>query len=423
MPDPQDGLKARIRQARGKFLAMASAYSLGAFNDNFFKQAAIFLAAKAGMSDISGHATVIFALPFLIFAAPAGWLADRFIKRRIVIGAKGLEVVAMLVGAVGVYYVNWPLILTMVGVMALQSAIFSPALNGSIPELYPASFVARANGNLRVAVTVAILAGYALSGKALAVGATRTEITPSGRMAVAVAAVAVALVGLGVSFGTPEFDAKSPDAKFPWSGPVDTLKRLWEIRKDHLLTTIIIADGIFYMVGTLQLLVITELGVNQLGLQTGRSSCLLVAELVGVALGGVLAGFVSKGERWHGVLAPSAGGMALGMLCIGGLSWLPCGSSMWPYMVLLLAVGVSGGLFLIPVESFVQVRPPADRKGRVIACANFVVFAGILVAGPAFNVMNNWWRPTTCYAAMGVGMVIVSAWLVCVLPRRQKAGA
>ena len=419
MPDPQDDLKAQISHARGKFLAMASAYSLGAFNDNFFKQAAIFLAAKAQMSDISGHATVLFALPFLIFAAPAGWLADRFVKRHIVIGAKALEVVAMIVGAVGVYYVSWPCILTMVGVMALQSAIFSPALNGSIPELYPSSYVTRANGNLRVAVTVAILAGYALSGKALAVGGTGTAIEPSGRLTVAIAVVGVAIIGLGVSIGTPRFAAKSPDAKFPWSGPIETLKDLWQIGRDGLLTTSVIADAVFYMVGTLQLLVITELGVNQLGLTTGRSSYLLVAELVGVAAGGVLAGFVSKGERWHRVLAPSAAGMAAGMLLIGALPWLPCGAAMWPYLLLLFAIGVLGGVFLIPVESFVQVRPPADRKGRVIACANFAVFGGILLAGPLFNLMNGRVRPTSCYAAMGVGMAVVAAWLLWALRKPQ----
>ena len=164
---------------------------------------------------------------------------------------------------------------------------------------------------------------------------------------------------------------------------------------------------------------ITELGVNQLGLTTGRSSYLLVAELVGVAAGGVLAGFVSKGERWHRVLAPSAAGMAAGMLLIGALPWLPCGAAMWPYLLLLFAIGVLGGVFLIPVESFVQVRPPADRKGRVIACANFAVFGGILLAGPLFNLMNGRVRPTSCYAAMGVGMAVVAAWLLWALRKPQ----
>ncbi len=421
MPDPDTNLKDHLRRARGKFVAMASAYSLGTLNDNFFKQAAIFLAMAASKDDIAGHATKIFALPYLLFAAPAGWLADRFVKRRIVIGAKGLEVVAMLIGAVGIYYLNWPLILTMVGVMALQSAIFSPALNGSIPDLYPESYVTRANGNLRVAVTVAILLGYALAGKALNVGADGKTITSTGRLTVAIVALSVALVGLVVSFGTPRFPAKSPDAAFPWSGPWDTIRSLWRIRKDRLLAITLVCQWLFYMVAALQLLVVTKLGTQQLGLSEGQTSYLLLAQMVGIAVGGVLAGFISKGERWHRVLAPSAGGMAAGMLLVGALPHAATGVGAWVYGLLLFGVGVAGGLFLVPIESFVQVRPPEGRKGRVIACANFAAFAGILIAGDLFNLMNNALRPTACYAAMGVGMAVAAGWLVWML-RSERGG-
>ena len=92
-------LKERVRAARGKFVAMAATYTFGTFNDNFFKQALMLLALRAGKGEIQGHATVIFCLPYLIFAGHAGWLADRFPKQRIVIGAKVLELAAMIVGA------------------------------------------------------------------------------------------------------------------------------------------------------------------------------------------------------------------------------------------------------------------------------------------------------------------------------------
>ena len=130
-------LKERIRKGRAKFAAMAGTYFVGVFNDNFFKQAALLMAVAAGKSEIQGYATIIFTLPFIVFASQAGWCADRFSKRSVVIAAKLLELAAMIFGALGVLYGNWFLILVMLGIEGTQATIFSPALNGSIPELYP----------------------------------------------------------------------------------------------------------------------------------------------------------------------------------------------------------------------------------------------------------------------------------------------
>jgi MFS family permease len=123
------------QHAQAHFIAMAAAYALGVFNDNFFKQAALLIAIAIGRSWMQGWATVIFSLPFLIFAAQAGWLADRFPKRNIVISAKALELAAMICGAVGLCMQTStliPLVLIMLGVMGLQATILSPALNASI---------------------------------------------------------------------------------------------------------------------------------------------------------------------------------------------------------------------------------------------------------------------------------------------------
>src|SRR5512140_1817175 len=135
--DSEMSLKERIRKARGKFAAMAGTYFVGVFNDNFFKQTAMLMAVAAGRSSLQGYATIIFTLPFIVFAAHAGWCADRFSKRSVVIAAKALELTAMIFGALGVFYGNWVLILVMLGIEGVQATIFSPAINGSIPELYP----------------------------------------------------------------------------------------------------------------------------------------------------------------------------------------------------------------------------------------------------------------------------------------------
>ena len=91
-----------LRHARGKFACIASAYGLGVFNDNFFKQAALVLFVAAGRNDMQGYALTVFTLPFILFAAPAGWCADRFMISHVVISGKWLALGAMLIGAVGI---------------------------------------------------------------------------------------------------------------------------------------------------------------------------------------------------------------------------------------------------------------------------------------------------------------------------------
>ncbi len=92
--------KQLIRKARGNFAAMASTYCLGVFNDSFFRTSAMLIAVAAGEKTAQGLVMAVFTLPYLLFAAQAGWLADRFPKSHIVIGAKVLELAVMICGGI-----------------------------------------------------------------------------------------------------------------------------------------------------------------------------------------------------------------------------------------------------------------------------------------------------------------------------------
>jgi len=213
-------IREQIRQARGHFAAMAGAYALGVFNDNFFKQAAILLAQYHNSGWLKGVAAAIFALPYLIFPAWAGWLADRFVKRRVVIAAKVLELAAMVCGAAGVWIgpgvLGWSLMLAMIGIMGLQSCIFSPALNGALPELYPREYVPVANGILKAVTTVAILVGMATAGHAIGPRTPLVFGIPWGRFLVGLVVLGIAGMGLLLSFGVPRRPAAAPDTDW-WS--------------------------------------------------------------------------------------------------------------------------------------------------------------------------------------------------------------
>lgn len=413
-------LKTQIREARGKFIAMAATYSLGVFNDQFFKQAAMLLAVARSMDHIQGYAMEIFALPYLLFAASAGWLADRFSKGKIVIFAKILELAAMICGAIGIITLSWPLILTMVFTMGLQSAIFSPALNGSIPELYPASYVTKANAILKVAVTGMILGGVTMAGFALNMEGPAYYGVRFGRWAVAAGVLIIASLGVIGSFGVPRRAAAAPETKFPWTGPLDTIRELMAIRKDSLLTIVVSANVFAWFIGSLQILVINKMGLKQFGLSETNTSLLVASEVVGIAVGGLLAGLLAKGKRWYRVLVPSVFAMAIFTGLIAVVPGLPHSMQFVSLLAILCATGAGGGLLIIPCESFIQVRPAPERKGAVIAACNFAVFAGMMTTGRLSNVLNERVLPTNSFLLMS-GLAFTTAILLWWALRKQEA--
>ncbi len=417
----------QIRGARRKFLAMAATYSLGAFNDNFFKQAASLLAVSMGLAHLQGWATVLFTLPFILLAAPAGYLADRFPKRNMVIAAKGLELAAMCCGAVGLLSMSWTLILVMVFMMGVHSTIFSPALNGSIPELYPAGYVLKANSFLKMATTMAILLGIIMAGLALSQQGLMLGNVPTGRFIVAICAVAVACVGLLMSLFVPFRPAANPQARFPYSGPVATIRVLIDCGKDRLLAQMIYLDAFVWFIAVLQIQLITNLGRAQLGLDDLRTSYLVVSELLGVAIGGLLCGRIAGGN-WFRVLIP---GFLLLAGCAGAIVILPlldlghffaAGMPVQTIVlcVLLMLAGLAGGLLLVPLESFIQARPPAQKKGGVIASANFTAFLGMLVSGLVFIVINEVTISSNGFAVVSLLCLVAAVYLWRALPRELQ---
>ncbi len=418
----------QVKAARLPFAAMTGCYSAGVFNDNFFKQSSMLIAVGLGLTHLQGWLAASFILPYLLLAAPAGWLADRFSKRHVVVGAKSLELVAMLLGAAGIYWLSWPLVLAMAFVMGLQSCIFSPAMNGSIPELYPESHVTGANSVLKATMIAAVLAGIALAGVVLESGGAAVgnliQVEPElgRRVAVAVGIVLVAVVGLVASFGTPERPAADPRARLPWAGPVDTLREIGQMGQDRALLVAALLGTFVWSVGSLQAMLINPLGSLQFGFGETRTAGLLAVEMVGVAVGGGLAGVLARGPRWQRLLVPTLVVMALLLTALVALPFLP---PSWRYGVaaaLLGAGGVAGGLVLIPCEAFVQVRPSEDRRGAVLGAYGFLFGGGVLASALLANLLNWLVEPTWGFAITG-GLTLVLALVVAaVLPRQTEEG-
>jgi len=412
MTDAPDQASADlIRKARGRFVAMAATYGLGVFNDSFYRQSAMLLAVLVGLEYMQGWVMAVFTVPYLLFAAQAGWLADRFPKRRVVIGSKALELVAMLAGAAGILTGSWPLILTMAFTMGLQSCLFSPALNGAIPELYPDAYVTRANARLKVVVTLMILAGVSLAGMAVSCKDAGWSDVAEGRWIVAGVVVGVSLLGLLISFGVTSRPAASPEARFPWNGPLETVRQVAAIGDDALLRVTVGTNVFVWSVGSLLVPLVNVMTKDEFHRDESFSGYFIATEFIGVALGGLIGGRLATGRRWYRLLAPGTTAMAVLLALMPSAMALPESTRTLTVFALMAAMGIAGGLVLIPCEAFIQTRPPADHKGRVIAAANCLVFCGIFLSGPAASGLTAVMSSSDGFLVTGLAALPVAVWL------------
>lgn len=187
------------------------------------------------------------------------------------------------------------------------------------------------------------------------------------------------------------------------------------MRKDPILAITVLADVFVWFIGSMQILVINKMGRDQCGFTKTATSALVASELVGLALGGALAIRIAKGRRWYRVLVPAGFVMAAMTASVSMLPMLPVACHFWVLAGLLGTLGIAGGLFMIPCESFIQVRPDAHCKGCIIAAANCAVFIGILLSGLVANVLNEHLLLGDSFFIMGVATLVVTFGLVSAL--------
>lgn len=386
-------------------------YGLGSFNDNFFKQATLLLAVSAGADGFQAQATLCFALPFVLLSAPAGWLADRYAKKDVMIWAKLLEVAAMMLGAWGILTLNWPCLLGMIFCMGLNSTLFIPALNGSIPELFAEKDVPRINALFKLTSTLAILLGIVLAGIALDQHWWSLPWN-FGRALVGFGALAAALLGLVTALAVVRTPAAGSRVPFPRRAMFDTFGLWWSLRsKDPALFTVTWAVSFFYALSVLLLLEINRLGVGLMHLSFSLGGLLPLGLMAGICVGALLAGR-GTATSWRTLAVPCLWGMAVSIAAVWVLLVLPAGifggAAKWATLFgLYFSSGVCGGLFLIPLSSFLQVRPAASDKGKIMGMANCLDFTGILLAGQAYMLLEKL-NPMQGHLALG-GLCVLAA--------------
>ena len=384
--------------------------SLGALNDNVFKLLVIiFLVDGLGGDSRAtiAMASAIFVVPFLLFSHAAGVLADRFSKRRIIVLAKCAEVAVMLGGCFAIYFRCSPALYALIFIMCTQSAVFGPSKYGIIPELVSSSQLSRANSLLVGLSYLAIILGTFIPSFFL------DKVLIDNYVALAVCCVFIAVAGVFAGFRIERTAPAGSTRPFRPLFVVELYKTFRRVAGDRPLLLAILGSSFFLFLGAFIQQNLLVYGKDVLGLDFKQSGFLFPVGALGIGVGALLSGKVSGRNIEFGVVPLGAIGLTFCCLLFGAVSFGLVG-----VLVILFLVGVSSGLFIVPLNAFIQYRSPADRRGEILALSNFLSFLCVALSAGLFFVLSKTMSltPRGGFLVVGLLTAVLACGAVRVLP-------
>jgi len=404
------------------FLGLLVAQFFGAVNDNMFR----WLVVPIGKQMIpEEHASLALSvvvicleLPFLLLAAVAGYLADRFSKRTVIVGCKVAELVILILGVATILSGNLWLMFGVVFLLGSQSALFGPSKFGSIPEIVRPDRISAANGLIGMTTVVAIVIGSIG-------GACLYELTaPLGRhmwWVSAVALLGVGLTGLIAAVQIAPLGIANPARRFPYNFPRQTVRDLAMLASDRPLLRAALGAMVFWSLGALAQVNVDQFVDYRLGLGQMHVGILLGILATGVGVGSVLAGIWSAGRVELGIVSLGAAGIAASAIV---LSLVPpargavLSAAYFGSCLSLFFLGASAGLYQIPIQAFLQYRSSRESRGSILAASGFLAFSGMLASAVLFWLCSGPFglRPEQIFLMLGIATVPVFVYVVLLLP-------
>jgi len=375
---------------------------LGAFNDNLFKQLMLLLAIPAipGMPDQQQIATIVFALPFVLFSGIAGYLSDRYSKRMVIVLAKASEIGIMILGMFGFVlfgHTGYLGLLFVLFLMGVHSTFFGPGKYGILPELFVKEDLPRANGIVLMTTFLAIIFGTVCAGILgdMLVVPKQPLMDVASRLWIGSAiCIGIAICGSISSLWIRRVPAAHPRLvlrRDSWLVPSDTIKLLVA---DRALVCAVLATSVFWLVSGIAVQAVNNFGRIQLNCSMLETSIMTACIGVGIAIGSVVAGRFCHGIANSKLVRWGIRGMFLTLMILA-ISWPSKQAGGFQHVIgyagslpVLGLLGAAAGFFAIPLQVFLQSRPPENQKGRMIAAMNLANYVAILLSGVMYGLMD-----------------------------------
>ena len=376
-----------------KFRGLFWTQLLGAFNDNFFKQALLILIVFQGLGGVemgedklSLYASLVFTIPFFLFSATAGQLADKYDKSRVIQRLKVVEIIIGVLATLGFLVESVPLLFAALALLGLQSAFFGPLKYGIIPQLLNDEELVEGNAAVETGTKLSILAGV-LAGGLLAGH-------HYGRYFCSLGVLLVAVAGYMAAKFIPTVRASAPPLTVEWNPVTPTVRVMKMARKTRAVFLSILGVSWFWALGLGLLTLLPAYGKQVLHVDQNVVTGFNGMFSIGVAIGALICGKLSLQRLELGLVPFGSLGISLFLadLAILGSPFEVSGDQLLSFNQLLaepqglrilfdlVGISVCSGLYIVPLYTMIQQRTEETHRSRVIA-ANNVINAGVMSVG------------------------------------------
>ncbi|MBS0358545.1 MAG: MFS transporter [Proteobacteria bacterium] len=383
-----------------RFLPLFLTQFLGAFNDNVYKNSLVILITYTLSNAVSFNPEIlitlaagIFILPFFLFSALAGQLADTFEKSRLIRYTKLIEVTLAFIACIGFYLHNIYLLMLVLFLLGTQATFFGPMKYSILPDHLKTEELIAGNALLEAGTFLAILLGTILGGI--------LAMLHSGIFLVSISIVVIALIGYFTSFFIPRATIAAPNLKINLNIFIESFRIVkYTFQKRELLFSII---GIswFWLVGATYLSQFPTYAKDVLGAQSSVVTLFLTCFTAGIGIGSLFCNRLLKGKI-KAIYAPYA---AIAMAILGidlviathygvakpntlmslteFLSFLPN----WHILIDLLFISIAGGIYVVPLYTILQYESEPSHRSRAIATNNIMNACFMVIAAIGTSLM------------------------------------
>lgn len=363
-----------------RFLPYFLTQAFGAFNDNVYKNVLLILIAFAAPGTLPINSDLVinlaaglFILPFFLFSASAGVLADKYDKALIMRVVKMAEIVIMSLAAVAFLTESYMALLVLLFLMGTQSAFFGPAKYALLPQHLKREELVSGNALVETGTFLAILLGTLLAG----VIANQENAT----VIAATSVVCFAVIGYLSSRWIPEAKPSNPDIPFKWHPVRQTRHTLSIARKDKTIFQCVMGISWFWFLGACYLTQFPNFAKLHLGGSAAAVSVLLTLFSIGIAIGSLLCDRLSGHRIEPGIVPLGSLGITIfgADLMFATPEVVPAAQSFLTFVtnpellrvfISLTMLGVSGGIFIVPLYAMMQSRAKEEERAQVIAANN-----------------------------------------------------
>lgn len=418
---------ALLRQRR--FAPFFTTQFLGAFNDNIFRNGLVILItfhgiSVAGMnvSQLANVAGALFILPFFLFSATAGQLADKYEKSKLFQRIKMLEIALMSIAAFAFMTRSYGLLLLVLFLMGFQSSLFGPVKYAYLPEQLATDELVGGNALVESGTYLAIILG-------LIVGGLTVAFDQDGQKAVAACLVTVAVVGYLASRGIPATRPVDPQLKINWNVWTETWQIVGFARQKKSVFLSILGISWFWFFGSAVTLQVPAYTLDVINGNEEITTVLLAAFAIGVGAGSLLCERMSGHRIELGLVPFGSIGLSifaldlhfaqpqLHAIAVTSVSEFIQRPGSFRILADIALLGAFGGFYSVPLYALIQERAERSHLSRIIAANNilnalFMVAASIL----AIAALNYGLSIPQFFVVLAVLNAMVAAYIYTLLP-------